>query len=104
MLTYLFLFLVGYNLEFLVVSLILKQFTAKIYFVVFLVNLITYPIALYIYLNIFHNYLLVELSVVLIESIIYYYLIKIKFTKALYISFFANLISIILGVSYSFLR
>ena len=62
-----------------------------------LINLITLPIATLIVINAY-SILLVELIVVLVESLMLKYLLKIDYPRALVISFIANLITGFMGI------
>jgi hypothetical protein len=64
----------------------------------FLINLFTWPLANLFYGITFAIYF-VEISVVLVESILIMLLLKVKFAKSLLISFLANLASFLIGLS-----
>jgi len=63
-----------------------------------LINSFTLPLATYSYQNILNNLLIIEILVVIVESILIMLLLKMKYFKALYISFIANLITALIGV------
>jgi len=56
-------------------------------------NLATHPPALYLYQNLWPNFIAIELVVFLVESILLMLLLGVKYKKALLLSFIANLIT-----------
>ena len=72
--------------------------SGRIALYVFLINILTWPIANFVlipFLNI--NFVLTELIVIIAESLLLTFAFKIKYPKALLISFAANLASALLG-------
>lgn len=65
-----------------------------------LINFFTQPFASYIYQDIFKNFFLLEGAIILLESVLLMQLLQIKYTKALLVSFFANLISAIFSFAF----
>ncbi len=78
-----------------------KQSFLNLFGIGFLASALTLPylwFVLPLYINTIYYIYLGELLVFLIEALIYYWLIDIKLSKALIISFVANLISFGIGV------
>ncbi len=72
----------------------------KIIFVGFLASLATIPYLWYVlpwFLNLRHYILLAELGIVVVEAVIYYQLLNIKFKNSLWISLVCNSLSYFLG-------
>jgi len=95
--------LIPFGLTFLIelgiVFLFIRKSFWKIALYTFLINLLTWPIAnLIIGFTGFIYYLFVEIGVFLIESVLLMFLLKIKYPKALLISFIANLLSALIGL------
>ncbi|NYB26192.1 MAG: hypothetical protein HVN34_02485 [Methanobacteriaceae archaeon] len=86
--------------EFLVIWIFLrkKQKTVLILFCTILVNCFTLPLATYTYNYIIADLVLVEVLVILTESLLIKLLFKIKYPQALVISGAANVASVIVGL------
>lgn len=92
----LILFFASFLVEFAIVSLILWKLNRKIFGIVFLINLFTWPIANFFYgtgLNLF----IVEGAVVILEGFLLVMLLDIRRWKAGVISLVANSVSTFLG-------
>jgi hypothetical protein len=84
-------------IEFVVIWLIIRKDTSKLLAYSILINSITLPLATYSYIYIYHNFLLTELVVMIIESLLLMLLLNIKYSKALIISITANIITGLVG-------
>lgn len=93
MLEYVFAFSITITAEFMVFWILLRKEPLKLFMYSVLVNSLTWPIANYAYNNVLNNFLFVEAFVFLAEIILIKLLLEIKYRKALYISFIANLIT-----------
>ena len=94
-----------FMLTFLVELLIVWSFVKKIIkknfrlvaLYVFLINLITWPIAEFLLSQNSNIFILIEAGVILVESILIMFLFKIEYRRALLISFLANLATMLLS-------
>lgn len=89
-------FLLTWIIEYLIILSFLKENKLKILLCSLLINLFTWPLA-----QLFASYtniLIIEVSVFFIESIFLKYLFNLKLSKAILISFVANLASFLLGI------
>lgn len=91
--------LVTVVVEFLILYIILRSSILKILFYSLLINSLTLPIATYIYQNLLENLFMVEILVIVAESILIMVLFEIDYKKALIISLIANGITALIGVS-----
>lgn len=85
--------------EFLILYIILKNSPFKILFYSLLINSLTLPVATYIYQNLLENLFIIEIFVIIAESILIMVLFKIDYKKALIISIIANGITALIGIS-----
>ncbi len=85
--------------EFLIFYLFLRKSPLKLLIYSVLINSFTLPLATYIYVYILNNFLIVEISVVLVESVLIMLLMEIKYKKSVLISLIANLVSAIIGLT-----
>jgi hypothetical protein len=85
--------------EFLILWFIFKDSPLKLFIYSVIINSFTLPIATYIYLNVLNNILIVELSVILIESVLIMFLFEIKYKKAIFVSLIANLVTAAIGLT-----
>jgi len=99
MLEIIYFFLIGFILEFVVVYLFLKKDFLKVLGFVLLINLFTWPIANLLY-GFNWNVYLIEIGVVIVEGFLIMELFKIDSKKSLLISFVANLISFLIGLTF----
>ncbi len=67
-----------------------------------LINSITLPIATYSYLYIYHDLILMEFLVVLVEALFIKFLLEIDYKKSFFISFIANLSTFLIGLIIGF--
>lgn len=84
--------------EFLILYIILKNSPFKILFYSLLINSLTLPVATYIYQNLLENLFIIEIFVIIAESILIMVLFKIDYKKALIISIIANGITALIGI------
>lgn len=76
----------------------LKQKATKILLYSVLINCLTLPLATYTYYYIINNLLIIEVLVILSESLLIMYLFEIRYKMALMISMVANLASALVGL------
>jgi len=76
--------------EFLVIYFLMGREPIKLLSYSLIINMFTLPIATNLYLNIFNNFLIIEVAVFLAESLLLMWLLKINYEKAVWISFFGN--------------
>lgn len=91
--------LITITVEFLILYLIFKDSPLKLFSYSVLINSFTLPIATYIYLNVLNNLFMVEISVILVESVLIMLLLEIKYKKAIFISIIANSVTAIIGLT-----
>jgi hypothetical protein len=83
-------------IEFIVYIIAIKKKAAFLFIYCLLINLITWPLANLLY-GLFGLFLIIEICVFVIESILIKYLIDINWKKAIIISLIANLITAVMG-------
>ncbi len=98
MYTLLYTLLLTILLEFLVIWIFFRKKPLKVLFYTILINCLTLPLATYGYNYIISNLVLVEIMVILAESLLIMLLFKIKYGKALLISAVANVVSTLVGL------
>ncbi len=95
-----FLVLIGFVLtlaiEFLIVLAFLRKNPAEIFYLCFLINLFSWPIANLVY-GFYGGFYVIELVVILVESVLIMLLFRVGYWKALVVSFLANLVSAFVG-------
>ena len=79
--------------EFVVYWVFIRNEPLKLFLYSVLINSLTLPVANYIYHDVIENFLLIELLVILLESLLILILFKQKYSKSITISFFANVIT-----------
>lgn len=84
--------------EFLILYLIFKDSPLMLFGYSVLINSFTLPIATYIYLNVLNNLFMVEISVILVESVLIMLLLEIKYKKAIFISIIVNSVTAVIGL------
>jgi len=94
---YLIAFFATVLLEFLVIFLFIRKKPKILFLGSLAINSITWPAANIVYNYFWHNLLVIELLVFLVESVLLVIILKIKLPKALAVSFFANLITALAG-------
>lgn len=85
-------------LEFLVIWIFLRDQPARTLIYTILINCFTLPLATYAYYYVIFDLLLVEILVIVIESLFIKLLFNIKYPNALLISVIANVITALVGV------
>lgn len=83
--------------EFAILWLFIKKTPEKLFLYSLLINSFTLPIATYSYENIITNIYIIEISVILAESILIMILLQIKYKKAFLISLIANFVTTVIG-------
>ena len=94
---YLTSWLVTVIVEFMVLWIFVKNKPWILLFYSVIINSLTLPIATYSYLYILNSFLVIEFVVIMVESVLLMYLLEIKYSKALLISFIANGITAFIG-------
>ncbi len=95
---YLFLLIATIFIEFLVLFLFLKKKPLQILFYSILINSFSLPLATYFYQNLLSNFILTEIIVFLIESVLLMKLLNLKYSKAFLMSLTANLITSLISL------
>lgn len=85
-------------IEFLIFYLILKQKPLILLFYSVIINTLTLPVATYFYLVVYHNFILIEVLVVIIEAILIKFLLEISYKKAILVSLVANFTTAMVGL------
>jgi len=98
MIQYLLALVVTIIFEFIIIWIFIRKKPLKILLYSTLINSLTLPIATYGYQNILKNFYVIEILVIFTESILIKLLLRIKYTKALLISFIANFITALIGL------
>ena len=78
-------------IEFVIFWLIIKNKPTKLFFYSIIINLFTQPFGTYLYQNTLISFYLVELLIIIIESVLISLLFEIKYKKAILISVLANI-------------
>jgi hypothetical protein len=89
-------------IEFIVIWIFIKRSPWLLLLYSVIINSFTLPIATYSYHYIISNIYLIELSVIIVESIFLMFLLKIKYPKALLISAAANSATAFVGFLLTF--
>ncbi len=90
------LFVISFLVEWVIVSLILWRLNKKVFGIILLINLFTWPIANFFY-GIGLNLLLIEVAVTILEAILIVILLRVKRLRAAIASLVANAVSTLLG-------
>lgn len=85
-------------IEFMVIWIFIRESPGKLLFYSLIINSITLPLATFVYTFVFHNFLLIEIAVFLVETILLKIILELKYEKAVLISLMANFISAIVGL------
>ncbi len=85
-------------IEYVVVWFFVRKNPLRIFLYVVLINSVTQPLANYFYQNAFNNFWLIELMVVLAESVLIMWLLEIKYKKAIIISLSANFVTALVSL------
>lgn len=80
-------------IEFIIIYLFIRKDPLKLLYYSLIINSFTLPIATNLYLNYSNNFWLIEIAVVLLESLLLKWLLEIRFQRSLQISLIANLIT-----------
>lgn len=97
-------FILTVVLELIVFWLILRAKMGSLVVAAIVINLITWPIASYIYARFLLPWSLVEVCVFVIEILLVMLLLRVKFGKAILISFLANFVSALMGYLWLWLQ
>lgn len=98
MIQYVFALLITIFVEFAVYTVSIRKDFLKLFLYSVLINSFTLPLANYGYQNVLRNFYAIEILVVLSESILIMLLLRIKYTRALLISFVANFITALISL------
>lgn len=85
-------------IEFVIIWSFIREKPLKLFFYSLIINSITLPLATGIYVYFFHNLLLIEGLVFFVEIILLKIVLDIKYSRAIIISFLANVISLVGGL------
>ena len=91
-------------IEFLVLFILTRKKPLSVFFFSFLINSLTLSIAWYLQLHLINNFIITELFVFLLESILIMIMFEIKYSKAIMFSFTANFITAIMSFLYLYLK
>ena len=86
--------------EFLILWPLTRRPPLKVLVYSILINSLTQPAAAYVYRNLLGALLVVELGVVLVETVLIMLLFRIRYRRALLFSLLANLASALLGIQW----
>jgi hypothetical protein len=84
-------------IEFIIIWFMVRDSPWLLLFYSVIINSLTLPIATYSYINLLSNIYLIEISVIIAESFILMFLLKIKYPKAFLISAVANTVTAMVG-------
>lgn len=84
-------------IEFIIIWIMVRDNPWLLLFYSVVINSLTLPIATYSYINLLQNIYLIEISVIITESVILMFLLKIEYTKAIIISVVANTATALVG-------
>jgi hypothetical protein len=85
-------------IEFVIIWSFIREKPVKLFFYSILINSITLPLATGMYIYFFHNLLLIECLVFLVEVVLLKAVLEITYSRAIIISLLANIISLIVGL------
>jgi hypothetical protein len=85
-------------IEFVIIWSFIREKPLKLFFYSILINSITLPLATGIYTYFFHNLLLMETLVFLVEIVLLKAVLEINYSRAIIISFMTNIISFVVGL------
>ena len=85
-------------IEFIILWIFIRKDPEKLLFYSLIINSITLPLATFIYIYFFHNFLLMEITVFLVETFLLKIILELKYEKAVLISLIANFISALVGI------
>lgn len=85
-------------IEFIIIWFFIRENPEKLFFYSLIINSITLPLATLTYIYFFHNFLLIEIAVFLVEIFILKIILELSYEKAVLISLMTNFISSLVGV------
>ncbi len=85
-------------IEFIIIWIFIRENPEKLLFYSLIINSITLPLATFIYIYFFHNFLLMEMSVFLVETFLLKIILELNYEKAVLISLIANFVSALVGI------
>jgi hypothetical protein len=88
--------------EFVIIYIFIRKEFTELFLYSTLINSLTLPVATYGYQNILKNFYVIEMLVVVTESILIMILLKIKYPKAFFISFVANFVTASMSLLFFF--
>jgi len=94
---YLIAWFITVMVEFLILWLFVREDPEKLLLYPILINSFTLPLATYSYQNILNNIYIIEIGVILVESILIMLLLQIKYKNAFLISLTANFVTAVIG-------
>lgn len=93
-------FIATFIIEFLIIWTLFRKDILKIAGYVFLMNLFSWPLANLLF-DVYSNFIVIEISVVLIESVLIMLLFKKRYLKSLGISLLVNFVSAVAGLIFT---
>lgn len=97
----LFYWIITVIIEFLVLCLFIKKEPSKLFLVSILINSVTLPLATFIYLFFYPNFVLIEVAVFLVEIFLVRLLLEVEYKESFLISLAANLATALFGLIFS---
>jgi len=91
-------FVVTISGEFVVLLLVFRKNWPKLLFFSIIVNSFTWPIASYFYYNFLVSFVAVEIAVVIVETFLWSWLLKLNYLRGLGLSLTVNLITALIGI------
>lgn len=85
-------------IEFIIIWLFIKDNPLKLFFYSILVNMVTLPLATYLYIYFYQNLLVLEGSVFMVEALLLKFLLELDYKKAILISLTANFTTFMVGI------
>jgi hypothetical protein len=99
------LFLFNIIIEFIIIYLFIKSKALNVFLVVLLLNIITWPIANFIFSpQSFSYFIIIEFGVFIVEALGLKFLLKLEYNRAFLISFCANFATALIGFLISFFK
>jgi hypothetical protein len=85
-------------IEFFILFIFLRENPVRILLYTILINCLTLPLATTGYHYVISNLILIEIMVIITETLFFRFLFKIRYTKAFTVSLAANLVSAVMGL------
>jgi hypothetical protein len=85
-------------IEFFILIIFLRENPVRILLYTILINCLTLPLATTGYHYVISNLILIEIMVIITETLFFRFLFKIRYTKAFTVSLAANLVSAVMGL------